>query len=264
MNFDQKVVWITGASSGIGEHLAYAFSKAGARLILSSRKEKELERVKSNCTNPEMVRIIPLDVTNFDEVPSVAQQAISAFGQLDYLINNAGISQRASVKDTHLSVDQRIMDVNFIGTVAVTKAVLPHFLSRQTGHFVVISSVMGKLGTPMRSAYAASKHALHGFFDCLRAEVYDDNVKVTIICPGYVQTNVSINALTGDGSKNNSMNKTTAAGLTPEDFANKALTAIARQREEIYIGKKEILGIYIKRFFPKLINKIVRKRGVPK
>jgi short-subunit dehydrogenase len=115
---------------------------------------------------------------------------------------------------------------------------------------------MGKLGTPMRSAYAASKHALHGFFDCLRAEVYDDNVKVTIICPGYVQTNVSINALTGDGSKNNSMNKTTAAGLTPEDFANKALTAIARQREEIYIGKKEILGIYIKRFFQSLSIKL--------
>lgn len=263
MNFNQKVVWITGASSGIGEHLAYAFSKAGAKLILSSRKEKELERVKSQCVDPTMVRILALDVTNFDEIPNIAQQAISSFGQIDLLINNAGISQRALVKDTNLSVDQRIMDVNFIGTVAVTKAVLPHFLSRQTGHFVVMSSVTGKLGTPMRSAYAASKHALHGYFDSLRAEVYDDNVKVTIICPGYVRTNVSINALTGDGSKNNSMNKTTAAGLTPEELASKALKAISREREEIYIGKKEILGIYIKRFFPRLLNKIVRKRGVP-
>jgi dehydrogenase/reductase SDR family protein 7B len=258
MNFDRKVIWITGASSGVGEYLTYAFAQRGARLIISSRNQAELERVKNNCKKPEEVHVLTLDVANFEQVGIKAQQAIQIYGRIDILVNNAGISQRAYVKDSLLEVDQRIMNVNFMGTVAVTKAVLPQFLQQQSGQIVVMSSVTGKLGTPKRSAYAASKHALHGFFDSLRAETYEDNLKVTILCPGYIQTNISINALTGDGSKYNTKKDKTQAGLAPDLFAQKALKAIYRQKEEAYIGGKEIMGIYLKRFFPRLLSRIVR------
>ena len=164
MVFKDKVIWITGASSGIGEHLAYAFSEQGAKLILSSRNLQELTRVKQNCSQPDSIRILSLDVADFEQVPTIYQQVKEAWGTPDILINNAGISQRELVKDTAFLVDKKIMDVNFLGTVAVTKAVLPDMLVQKSGQIVVISSVMGKIGTPFRSAYAASKHALQGVF----------------------------------------------------------------------------------------------------
>lgn len=258
MDFSNKVVWVTGASSGIGEHLAYALASQGARLILSSRNEQELQRVKQNCSGKTGIMVLPVDVSDFDSLPGLAQQAISRFGHIDMLINNAGISQRSEVKDTLFEVDKKIMEVNFLGAVALTKAVLPSMLERQSGQIAVISSVMGKLGTPRRSAYAASKHALHGWFDCLRAELHDQGIRVTIICPGYVHTNVTINALTADGSPNRKMAKTTRNGLPPELFAEKALRAIAREKEEALIGGKEILGVYVKRFFPRLFSRMAR------
>jgi dehydrogenase/reductase SDR family member 7B len=262
MSFKDKVIWITGASSGIGEHLAYAFAKQGADLILSARNEQALHRVEEQCPSGTRVLVLPMDVTDFHSLSGLAARAVNHFGKINILINNAGISQRSLVKDTDLSVDQKIMDVNFIGTVAVTKAVLPYMRRQKEGQIVAISSVMGKIGTPRRSAYAASKHALHGFFDCLRAEVYQKNIAVTLICPGYVHTNVSINALTGDGSKNNKMADTTKGGLPPEDFARKALRVIAKKKEEAYIGGKEIMGIYLKRFLPRVLSRYVRNMEV--
>lgn len=259
MKFKDKVVWITGASSGIGEHLAYAFAKQGANLALSARKVKTLEQVKSNCIDPDKVLIVPLDVSDFEAAPIVAEQIISHFGYISILVNNAGISQRAYVKDTLLEVDQRVMNVNFMGTVAVTKAALPSMVRQRFGQIIVISSVMGKIGTPLRSAYAASKHALHGYFDCLRLEVIDDNINVTIICPGYVNTNVTINALKGDGSANNAKSDSNSSGLPPDVFAEKALRAIAKQKQEVIIGGKETFTIYIKRFFPSLLNWILTR-----
>jgi short-subunit dehydrogenase len=262
MQFKDKVVWITGASSGIGEHLAYAFAKQGAQLILSARNEQALHQVEANCPKGTRVLILPMDVTDFGSISGLTARAINHFGKINILVNNAGISQRSLVKETELAVDQKIMDVNFIGTVAVTKAVLPYMIRQKEGQIIAISSVMGKIGTPRRSAYAASKHALHGFFDCLRAEVYEDNIAVTLICPGYVHTNVSVNALTGDGSKNNKMAETTKGGLSPDDFAQKALRVIGRKKEEAYIGGKEILGIYLKRFLPGVLSRVVRKMEV--
>ncbi|MCO6487825.1 MAG: SDR family oxidoreductase [Phaeodactylibacter sp.] len=258
MQFKDKVVWITGASSGIGEHLAYAFAQRGAHLILSSRNAQELERVKSNCPEETQAMVLPMDVADFAGIPAKARQALGWFGAVHILVNNAGISQRSAVKDTQFEVDKKIMEVNFLGAVAVSKAVLPAMLEQGGGQVVVISSVMGKLGTPRRSAYAASKHALHGYFDCLRAELHDEGIKVSIICPGYVHTNVTINALTADGSPNNEMAEATRNGLAPEVFAEKALRAIAREKEEALIGGKEILGVYIKRFFPGLFSRIAR------
>lgn len=262
MKFKEKVVWITGASSGIGEALAYAFSEAGASLALSARNEAALERVRAACKNPDDVMIAPLDVAEFERIPTVAKQIIDHFGYLNILVNNAGISQRALVKDTQLSVDQRVMDVNFIGTVAVTKAVLPTMLHQRFGQIVVISSVMGKIGTPLRSAYAASKHALHGYFECLRAEVVDEGLHVCIICPGYVNTNVTINALTGDGSPNKVKAESTAGGLSPAVFARKAIRAIAAEKDEALIGGKELVTIYLQRFFPSLLRWVVRRMNV--
>ncbi|GJM34685.1 MAG: oxidoreductase [Saprospiraceae bacterium] len=259
MNFKDKVIWITGASSGIGEYLAYAFAQRGAKLIISSRNQQELERVQQHCAPGTEVLILPLDVSKFDLIPEIAQRAISHFGRLDLLINNAGISQRALIKETDFSVDKKIMEVNYLGSIAVTKAVLPTLLAQQSGHIVTISSVMGKFGAPWRSAYAASKHALQAWFDSLRAEVHQDNIKVTIICPGYVRTNVTINALKGDGSKNNKMAAQTEKGLDPAVFAEKAIRAIAAEKEEVLIGGKEIIAVYFKRFFPGIFSYFVKK-----
>ena len=262
MHFKDKVIWITGASSGIGEHMAYAFAEQGADLILSARNEQELQRVQQNCPRHTRTLLLPMDVTEYEKISGLAARAVNHFGKINILVNNAGISQRSLAKETALSVDQKIMDVNFIGTVAVTKAVLPYMLRQKQGQIVAISSVMGKIGTPRRSTYAASKHALHGFFDCLRAEVHDQNIRVTIICPGYVHTNVSINALTGDGTPNNKMAETTKGGLEPDAFAQKALRAIYQKKEEAYIGGREIMGIYLKRFLPGVLSRYVRGMDV--
>ena len=164
MKFKNKVVWITGASSGIGEHLAYAFAQRGSKLALTARNLEALEKVKNKIGKDSDVLIFNMDVTNFDAAPDAAKKIVDHFGRIDILVNNAGISQRALVKDTVLEVDKRIMDVNFLGTVAITKAVLPYMLKQQSGQIVVLSSLMGKFSTALRSAYAASKHALHGFF----------------------------------------------------------------------------------------------------
>ncbi len=259
MNFKNKVVWITGASSGIGEHLAYAFAEQDAKLILSSRNERELLRVRENCQNDDATMVLPLDVADFDAIPIAVEKIIEKFGNIDILINNAGISQRSLIKDTTFEVDRKIMSVNYLGTVAITKAVLPVMIRQASGQIVVISSVMGKIGVPYRSAYAASKHALHGYFDSLRGEVFRNNIKVTIICPGYVRTNVTINALVGDGSKSNVMAVETSKGMDPAIFAQKALRAIYHKKEEAYIGSKEILAIYVKRYLPWLLSYVTKR-----
>ena len=263
MFYKNKTIWITGASSGIGKALALAFSKEGANIILSARNEQKLNEVKEQCTNPDKVKILPLDLTDFSSFNEKVISAIQFFNGIDILVNNGGVSQRSLATETQFKVDQQIFEVNYFGTIGLTKELLPHFIKKQNGQIVVISSIMGKLGTPLRSAYAASKHALHGFFDSLRAEIFNKNIDVTIICPGYVITDVSKNALTGDGSKFNKMDEATAKGLQPEELAKKALNAISKKKQEVIIaGSKETAAIYLKRFFPKLLSKIVRKVNV--
>ena len=263
MNFANKTVWITGASSGIGKGLALAFASYGANIILSARNEQKLKEVKAACKNPDKVQILPLDLADFSTFKEKAKTATSFFNGIDILVNNGGISQRSYAVDTELKVDQQIFEVNYFGTIALTKAVLPYFIAKKKGQIVVISSIMGKLGTPLRSAYAGSKHALHGFFDSLRAELHNDNIKVTLICPGYVNTNVSKNALTADGSKFEELDEATANGLSSEEFASKALKVIDRQkREAIIAGAKEKAAVYLKRFFPSVLANVIRKVNV--
>ncbi len=263
MSFKNKVFWITGASSGIGKSLAIALSNEDTDLILSSRNKDALEEVKKNCKNSSNIKVLPVDLEDYLNLDTKVKEAISCFGKIDFLVNNGGISQRSLVKDTNISVDKRLMDINYLGTVALTKALLPHFIEQKKGHFVVTTSIVGKIGTPLRSTYAATKHALHGFFDSLRAEHFKDNIAVTLVCPGFVTTNVSKNALTGDGSPQNLMDTATANGIHPDRFAKLMIKAIKNKREEVYIaGAKEKLGVYAKRFFPKILSKMIRKLSV--
>ena len=262
-HYHNKVVWITGASSGIGEALAYALHKRGAKLILSSRRREALESVKANCQgDTSNVHIIPLDLADTESLAIKAEEAMGLYGHIDFLFNNGGISQRSTADDTRLEVTRKVMEINFFGQVALTKAVLPSMMERNEGHIVVTSSVMGKFGTRLRTTYAASKHALHGYFDCLRQEVYGHNIKVTLVCPGFIKTDVTVNALEGDGSRHGKMGKGQKNGMDPGKFAEKLLPKVEKGQEEIYIGGKEILGIYLKRFAPTLLNRMLRRSEV--
>jgi dehydrogenase/reductase SDR family member 7B len=260
-DLQQSRVWITGASSGIGEALASAFHQAGARLILSARREDELKRVQMQCGGEAAARIVPLDVTRSAELPEKTRLAVQMFGGLDILVNNAGVTQRSLVKDTELDVYRRLMEINFFGTVALTKLVLPAMIENQKGHIVVISSLVGKFGTPLRSGYAASKHALHGFFDSLRAEVGSKGIKVTLVCPGYIRTDISLHAFRGDGSLHSKMDAGQARGMPVERCAAEILKAVRHDKEEVLVGQRDKYIVYLKRFFPGAFSKMVARLG---
>ena len=260
MNFNDKTIWITGASSGIGKAMALGFSKLGANLILSSRDTTALQQVKSSCDHPEKVFVLEMDLLKIGDMEQLVAKAMSFFGAIDILINNAGISQRSLASKTLPEVDRKIFDINYFGTIALTKALLPFFIDKKQGHIVTITSVVGKIGTPWRSSYSASKHALHGFFDSVRAELFKDNIDITLICPGFVKTNVSINALTADGKEQGTMDEATAKGLNPDLFAKKAIRSIYKKRQEVVIGGAlEVFAVYVKRYFPLLLSKMLTK-----
>jgi len=255
----EKTIWITGASSGIGRALAIQLAGKNT-LILSSRNLDELETTKSKCANSK-VHLEPLDLSDFDSHHSIVARVIKDHGPIDHLIHCGGISQRSLVKDTLLSVDQKLMAINYTGTVSLTKAILPHFLEKKQGHFTVITSLTGVFASPFRSGYAASKHALHGFFDSLRAELEDEGVRVTIAAPGFVKTKVSVNALTGDGTSLGSMDDAQAKGISAEACASKTIRAIAKNKREVYIGR-ESYAAYVKRFLPGLFARLIKKAKV--
>jgi len=262
MDIRNKVVWITGASSGIGEALAYKLNTMGAKLILSSRNRESLYVLKSNCTiNPLDIHVLPLDLENTASLKEATASAIKIFNRVDLIIHSGGVSQRSLALETNLDVAQRIMNINFWGTVALTQSILPSMISQNTGHIVIISSLVGKFGTKFRSAYSASKHALHGYFDSLRTEI-DPKIKISIICPGFIKTKVTINALTADGTKQNSMDDAQANGMPANQCALEIIKAIQSEKEEVYIGGKEKYAVLLKRFLPGLFSKIVRKAKV--
>jgi len=259
--FENKVIWITGASSGIGEALAIAFAKEGAMLVLSARRIEELQRIKNTLNlKEENTFILPLDLANTAAIDELTQRVISKFGQIDILVNNGGVSQRSLAKDTSIDIDRKIMEVNFFGTIALTKSVLPFMLKQKSGNIIIISSISGKFGFYLRSAYSASKHALHGFFESLRMEIYNDNVKVLIICPGKIHTNISVNAITSNGTKHNKMDESTELGISANECAKEIIKGIKNNKEEIFIGGKELRAVRMKRFFPTLFSKIIRKQ----
>ncbi|MEP2239191.1 MAG: SDR family oxidoreductase [Maribacter sp.] len=261
-SINNKVVWVTGASSGIGEALAYQLNELGAKVILSARREAVLLEVKNKCKFPNSVSILPLDLTEFDSLEIITQKAFKIYGKIDILINNGGLSQRSLIIDTKFEVYQQMIDVNYLGTIKLTKHALPYFIAQKSGYFVTVTSLMGKFSSPYRSGYCGAKHALHGFFDALRMEHEKDNINVSIICPGFIQTNVAKNALTGDGSALQKEDNATENGMPVNECAQKIISAIKKKRFETYIGGKEKFGIYLKRFFPKLLHKVVMKSKV--
>lgn len=260
--FKGKTAWVTGASSGIGEQLVYAMNKLGANVIISSRKVLDLEIVKSNCQYPENIGILSFDLAQEDKMIAIADQAIDLYSTVDFLFNNGGISQRSHVLETQMDVYHRLMNINFFGTVALTKAVLPHMLKKKQGKIIVISSLMGKFSSPLRSGYAAAKHALHGFFDSLRLEMHENNIGVLMVCPGFVKTNISMNSVTADGSKHNKMDNAQEKGMSAADCAKQILNAVEKDKHEVYLGSREIYAIYLKRFLPSLLHRILLKSKV--
>ena len=259
MYFKNKVVWITGASSGIGEALTYEFARQGAIIIISSNQQTELEKVKIKCESLESKCYIQfLDVTEIDKMQSITDKLIKKFGQIDVLVNNAGISQRSLVVETPLSVDRKIMEIDYFGTVALTKTVLPYMIKNGGGYIAATSSISGKFGFPLRSAYSAAKNALHGFFETLRAEVYKDNIKVLIAFPGRIKTDISLHALTKDGIAHDKMDEGQNTGISAEKCAKQYVNAIRKDKKEVLIGATELLMVYIHKFTPKLFYKLAR------
>ena len=264
MSWHNKTVWITGASSGIGRAAANRWTELGARVILSARKEEALQEVANQWTEEQrsLSLILPLDLSQAEQLPDKVAAALQWAGTIDVIVHCGGISQRSTVLETDLSVDRRVMEVDYFGTLALTKALLPHFVERQAGQFVVVTSLMGLFSSPLRSGYCGAKHALHGFFESLRAEHHDDGIGVTMVCPGFIHTNISMNAVVGDGSQQGTMDAKTGAGLTPEVCAARMVRAVERRTPQVLIGRFEIVGAYLKRFAPGLMRRIVRKAAV--
>jgi short-subunit dehydrogenase len=257
MKFHNKVVWITGASSGIGEALAYAFAAEGAQLVLSARREEELNRVAKACGN---AYVLPFDMLSVSEHADRVQDVINTYGRIDYLVLNAGVSQRSFVKDTTFDVYRRLFEVNFFSIVSLTQAVLPVFTAQQSGVFVPIASVAGRISTPRRAAYGATKHALIGFFDSVRAEAFNDGIRVTTILPGYIKTNISLHAMNEKGEAYGKMDPNQAKGLDPNFTAQKILQAILAGKNEFFVGGfLEGFGLFMKRFFPSIVPFMLRK-----
>jgi short-subunit dehydrogenase len=248
MKIEDKVVWITGASSGIGAALAAELFDRGATVILSARSAVKLEEIKARFDEKALGRciVIPCDVTNKISIQEAIDQVKQLADHVDILINNAGVSQRSYALDTSLEVDRELFEVNFFGAVAVTKGIAPLMVRQGSGHIVVISSMAGKYGFRMRSAYSASKHALQGYFETLRAELHKDNIQVTIVCPGRIKTDISIHSLMGDGQTYGIMDKGQAQGVPVEKCAKIIVRAIEHNRMEVFIGKRELLLLIIK------------------
>lgn len=262
----QKTVWITGASSGIGEALALQYAKDHARLVLSARREDELQRVARRCHEAGLaeddVLVLPLDVTDWAALPGKVQAVLEQFGHIDLLVNNAGVSQRSLCKDTDMAVYQKLMDVDVMGQIALTKAVLPHMLERGVGHLAVTSSVAGKVGVPMRTGYCAAKHAVMGFFDALRAEVEGQGISVSTITPGFIRTDISRNALAGDGSAYGREDEDIAGGMNVDECAQVVFKGLRAKKREIPVGKgKEMAALWLKRIAPEALFRMTKARA---
>jgi dehydrogenase/reductase SDR family member 7B len=259
--FNNKVIWITGASSGIGEELVKQLTNQGAKVVLSARKIDSLEEIRNGLKNPESHLCLALDLEHSSNFPELAKNIFEKYGRIDYLFNNGGLSQRSEAKETPLDVDRRIMEINYFGNIALTKAVLPYMVDQKSGHIVVISSIAGKFGFYLRSAYSASKHALFGFYESLLLEEADNGINVTIACPGKINTNISMNALNEKGAQHGVMDHNQATGMPVEVCVQELLSAVVKKKKEVLIGNKEIKAVTLKRFLPALFWKVIKNQS---
>ena len=254
-------VWITGASSGIGEECAYLYARRGASVVVTSNEREKLEAVADKCLKlgAAGALALPFDLQDSEGIADLVRQAWEAFGGLDLMYCNAGISQRTTVEDTSMEMVRKIMEINYFAPVAMAKAVLPRMLEAGGGHIAATTSIAGRFGFPLRCAYSSSKHALYGFFETLRAEYASRGIKVTLVCPGRVRTNISFYALDKGGGQHGKMDPGQAGGLSPQAAARKIARAFDAGRREVLVGRKELIMVYIKRFFPGLCAKISTK-----
>ena len=258
--FTGKVVWITGASSGIGEALVRAFAKGGSRVIASSKDGPGLARVADSCSAMKgSVTAVTFDLEEMTAVDEIVAAVVRQEGRVDMLLNIGGISQRALIKDTPLWLDRKIMEINYFGTIALTKAVLPYMLSNGGGHIAATSSISGRFGFPLRSAYSASKQALHGFFETLLLEHGKDNIRVSVLIPGRVRTMISLHALTSTGAEHGKMDSGLAGGVTAEKAAEQIIRGLRRNKREILVGSSELLMLKIRKYMPALFFRIAGK-----
>ncbi|GFN94503.1 dehydrogenase/reductase sdr family member 7 [Plakobranchus ocellatus] len=266
-----KVVWVTGASSGIGEAIAYCLAESGCKLVLTARRKERLEKVKQTClasafckVKEDDILVLPFDVVDFDSHEKKVQEVLEYFHTVDILINNAGKTQRAAWMDVELSVDRELYDVNVLGPVSLTQALLPHMVERKQGQIVVVSSLAGKVGAPMSRAYAGCKHAVQGYFDTLRTEMALNNIDVTIICPGPVFSEVLIHAATG--KKGEVLDKpmaVTEKRMTANRCAYLSCVAIANRQYEAWVSQHPVLVlVYISLLFPDFGKWFMAKLGL--
>lgn len=259
--FTGKVVWVTGASSGIGEALVRVLAKQNAKIILSARNADALNKVALDADlKSENYLVIPFDLADTSKIKECAQQAIQKFSRIDFLINNGGVSQRSESLQTSEEVERKLMEVNYFGHVALTKAVLPYMIKQGGGHITVVSSIAGKFGFFLRSSYCAAKHALHGYFESLRLELEKNNIKVLLVCPGKIETEISVKAARGDGSDHGVMDDSHINAVKPDECAGEILKAIQKNKLEVFIGGKEIRAVHMKRFFPSWFYAIIRRQ----
>lgn len=263
--FQEKVVWVTGASSGIGMALAAEFAMRGAYLILSGRRVDALNEVRDQCLGlglPEdTIKVLAFDVADESALPNAVLQAKEFKGRIDFLINNAGISQRSSAIDTEMSTYRKLFEVDVFGQIGLTRLVLPIMLEQGNGHIAVTSSVAGKIGVPFRTGYCAAKHAVMGYFDALRTEVAHRNIQVTTITPGFIRTQISQNALKGDGSSFGKTDTSIAGGMEVDECAKVILKGFEKGKKEIAVGVgMEMHALRIKRFFPNTLFKMMNKQ----
>jgi short-subunit dehydrogenase len=258
--YKDKVVWITGASSGIGLSLLKILCKSGAKLIITSSNPEKLEKASDYCKKYN-VECHPLlcDLSDCDEVANLIPLAISVYNKIDILILNAGKSTRGRAVETNIYVDREIMELDYFSNIIIAKEIAKNMLKNGGGNIAVTSSITGKFGFPLRSSYAAAKHALHGFFETLGLEEEKNGLKVTIVCPGRINTDISFSALLADGSKYNKQDHGQKNGMPADVCAMKYLKAIQKGKKEIFIGNKEILMVYFKRYIPSLFYKLAQK-----
>ncbi len=256
--YTKRVVWVTGASSGIGEALSKQLAEAGARLIMSSNEPEELSRVKKEMGKLTYEPLlVPFDLSEPIAVEEAADKVLKEMGKVDIFFSNGGVSTRTTAINTPLEIDRKIMEINYFSGLIITKKILPGMLKNRFGHIIATSSISGKFGFPLRSAYAASKHALHGFYESLWTELHQEGIRTTLVMPGRVRTNISMHALGQDGKEYGKMSKGQAEGIMPERCAMQMLWAAAKDKREVLIGGKELIMPRLKQYFPRIFYKLV-------
>jgi len=257
---EKKVMWITGASSGIGEALVYEAVKMGAIVIASSNRKEELNQVRENCGElKDRIHIACFDLAETENIADLVSIQADKFKRIDYLVNLGGISQRARVDETPISIDRKIMEINYFGTIALSKAVLPYMIKQKSGHILATSSISGRFGFPLRSAYSASKQAIHGFIETLHLENKTNNIKGSVIIPGRVRTNISKHALLADGTEQGTMDPGLDKGITPRKAALTIIRGIRKNKREIKVGSTELIMLYIRKYFPSIFFNIASR-----